>query len=126
MGLRIQAGTRGDRHVLVLNGELDVASAPVLERILEDLCAEGGAKEIVLDLGGVEFVDSSGLKAILRGKRLCQEHECAYTLTPAQMPVQRVFEITGVADDLPFRKSNEAEGPTPDKAEGSSGRGAEP
>jgi anti-anti-sigma factor len=67
-----------------------------------EACA-GGAKELVLDMGGVEFIDSSGLNAILRGKVLCEEQDCAYSLTPAQRPAQGVFEATGVIDRLPFR-----------------------
>jgi anti-sigma B factor antagonist len=92
----------GERHVVTLNGELDVASAPLLERTLEELCSSA-PKAIVVDLGGVEFIDSSGMNAILRSKMLCEEHECSFSLTPARPAAQRVFEITRVLDKLPFR-----------------------
>jgi len=92
----------GDRHTVVLNGELDIASAPMLEETVADVCA-AGAHELVLDMGGVEFIDSSGLSAIVRGKMLCEDQHCGYCLTPAQRPVQGVFEVTGVADRLSFR-----------------------
>jgi anti-anti-sigma factor len=100
--LRIQTTVSGNRHVVVLNGELDVASAPVLEATVAEACA-GGAGEIVLDMGGVEFIDSSGLSAIVRGKLLCEEQQCDYCLTPAQRPVQGVFEVAGIADRLAVR-----------------------
>jgi anti-sigma B factor antagonist len=86
----------------MLNGELDIGSAAMLEATLEEACA-AGATEVVLDMGGVEFIDSSGLSAIVRGKMLCEEHGCDYCLTPAQRPVQGVFEVTGVAERLRFR-----------------------
>ena len=104
--LRIQASAREDCHVLVLSGELDIASAPLLEGMLHDLCAEG-AREVVLDLGGVEFIDSSGLNAILHCRALCERHRCVYCLTPARRPAQRMLEITGVAERLPFRRARQ-------------------
>ena len=100
--LSVQTSVLGKRHMFVLNGELDIGSAPVLEASLDEACA-AGATEVVLDMGGVEFIDSSGLSAIVRGKMLCEEHDCAYSLTPAQRPVQGVFEVTGVANRLQFR-----------------------
>ncbi|HWX44872.1 MAG TPA: STAS domain-containing protein [Solirubrobacteraceae bacterium] len=100
--LSMQTSVQGDRHLVVLGGELDIGSAPLLEATIAEVCA-AGAKELVLDMGGVEFIDSSGLKAILRGKVLCDEQDCSYALTPAQRPAQGVFETTGVIERLPFR-----------------------
>jgi len=37
----------------------------------------------------VQFMDSTGLKAILRGKAICEQQSCAYRLTPAQRPVEQ-------------------------------------
>jgi anti-sigma B factor antagonist len=107
--LRIHTQVQGERHTLSISGELDVASAPMLEDTLAEACS-AGAKELVLDLGGVEFMDSMGLKAILRGKALCEAHGAAYRLTPAQRPVQRVFEATGVRRRLSFQKAQKARG----------------
>lgn len=100
--LSINSKHQDDKHTLFLTGEIDVASAPVLAAAIDELCA-GGAREIVLDLCGVEFVDSSGLGAILQGKSLCERHNCAYSLTPAQRPVERMFDMIGVKGRLHFR-----------------------
>jgi anti-sigma B factor antagonist len=100
--LSIATSIDGERHLLVLGGELDIGSAAALEATLAEACA-AGAKEVVLDMGGVEFIDSSGLSAIVRCKMLCEEHGCGYSLTPAQRPVQGVFEVTGIAQRLRFR-----------------------
>jgi anti-anti-sigma factor len=93
--LRIYTSVSGDRYTFSLSGELDIASAQVLDATLAEACS-GGASEVVLDLGGVDFMDSEGLNAILRGKIRCEEHSCRYSVTPAQRPVQRVFQVTGV------------------------------
>jgi anti-sigma B factor antagonist len=102
--LTMTTGGRGERRSISLRGELDVASAPILEATVEEMCDEG-SKDIVIDLAGVEFIDSSGLNAILRAKSMCEEHGCDYSLNPAQRPAQRVFEMTRVVDKLRFRPS---------------------
>jgi anti-sigma B factor antagonist len=102
--LSIYTSVQGDRHTLRLSGELDIASAQILDETLAEACS-AGANEVIIDLGGIEFMDSEGLNAILRGRLRCEEHECAYSLTPAQRPVERVFEATGVRGRLPFRKA---------------------
>ena len=102
--LSIQTSVLGERHVVALGGELDIASAPMLEATIAEICA-AGAKELVLDMGRVEFIDSSGMNAILRGKALCEEHRCAYCLTPAQRPAQGLFEAAGVAEKLQFART---------------------
>jgi anti-sigma B factor antagonist len=101
--LRMQSTTEGDRHTIVLSGELDVASAQMLEAAIGEAC-EAGAKELVLDMGAIEFMDSTGVRAILRGKAACEAHNCDYRLTPAQRPVERTLEVTGVRRKLPFRR----------------------
>jgi anti-sigma B factor antagonist len=93
--LRLNTRVEGDRHTIVLTGELDVASAPVLEEALADACS-AGAGEVVLDMSGLEFMDSTGLRAILRGKARCEDYDCEYRLTPAQRPVEQSLTSTGV------------------------------
>lgn len=102
--LRLQTAVSDTRHVLTLHGELDIASAPVLEAALVDACS-GGAKEIVLDMAGIEFMDSMGLNAILRGKKLCEERRCELVLTPARSAVRGVLETTDVLRRLRFRRA---------------------
>lgn len=93
--LRLNTRIVGDSYTIVLSGELDVASAPMLEEALREACASG-ASEVVLDMGGIEFMDSTGLRAILRGKARCEEHHCDYRLTPATRPVEQTLASTGV------------------------------
>jgi anti-anti-sigma factor len=114
--LSIDGYREGDRHTLLLTGELDIATAPELEARAEQLCA-GRAGELVLDLSQLEFLDSAGLNAILRVRALCQEHLCEFGLTPGAQPVQRLFEITRLIDRLPFRKSRRGEAPGPSASE---------
>jgi anti-sigma B factor antagonist len=108
--LRIHASAQGERHTIVPSGELDVSSAPMLEEAIADACS-AGAKELVLEMSGIEFMDSTGLRAILHGKDLCEKHGCQYRLTPAQRPVEQTLTMMGVRSRLPFRRTGRARGP---------------
>jgi anti-sigma B factor antagonist len=105
--LTMQTSERAGTHTLALRGELDISSAPMLEAALADVCARAPT-EVVIDMAGVEFVDSSGFNAILRAKVLCEEWRCGFSLTPAQRPVERMVEATRLIDRLPFRKAGSA------------------
>jgi anti-sigma B factor antagonist len=99
----IQEHAEGDRHTLVLAGELDLASAPALEAATVRLCAND-ASEIVLDLRGLSFIDSTGLRTILSCMSLCEEHLCSLWLIQGQRAIQRLFELAGLLERLPFRE----------------------
>ena len=98
----IDISANADRRRVALRGELDIAHAPDLEAAIEKLCDEG-AREIVVDLSGVAFIDSSGLRALLGAMSICAEHECSYLLDPdLPMAVKRLFEVAGVGSRFSF------------------------
>jgi anti-sigma B factor antagonist len=93
-------GSEG-RHRLLLAGELDIASAPILEAAIARFCGNGGSA-IVLDVSEVTFMDSTGLRAVLAADRLCRGRGHALSLAGANGAVQRLFELTGVSGALQF------------------------
>jgi anti-sigma B factor antagonist len=95
---------RGAAHTtLSLRGELDMATAPRLDEALEHACAER-AGEIVLDLAGLEFIDSSGVRAILLGREVCARNGCEYSvLRDLSASVERLFAMAGVGEWLTMR-----------------------
>jgi anti-anti-sigma factor len=99
----IQDVVSGGTHTLVLAGELDMATAPDVEGVVS-ACA-GSAARLTLDLRNVTFMDSTGLRLVLFAQRLCRETGAEFALIPGPRLVQRVFELTGVIDRLPFRYS---------------------
>lgn len=88
-----------DRVVVRLTGELDLASAPILERALTDADVTG-APLVVLDLDGLEFVDSTGLRAILMAHSDSSDKGREFAITPGSPQVQRLLSITSVTDHL--------------------------
>ena len=87
---------------VVPSGELDVASAGVLEQRIEE-ALNGGAARLVLDLSGLTFMASTGLRQVLR---LVEQSgsdpgfELGVVRGPRQ--VQRVFELTRTDDRIPW------------------------
>ena len=58
----------GPRLVLMPRGDIDLATAPDLEAAIERALGDG-ASEVWVDLSGVEFMDSTGLSALVSGHR---------------------------------------------------------
>jgi anti-sigma B factor antagonist len=98
--LRIDARREGGRAILTLEGELDMASAELLEQLAdgEELRSE---PMLVLDLQQLRFIDSTGLRAILATLERCRERGQEFAITPGSQQVQRLFSVTGVAEHLP-------------------------
>jgi anti-anti-sigma factor len=81
--LDIRCEERGRTTMVHLEGELDLATGPVLEHLLESI--EG---EVVVDLRDLSFVDSAGLQMLLRHRRR------PLAVIPGGPSVQRVFALT--------------------------------
>ena len=90
---------RADAALLAVSGELDIASAPELEQALAQIHPEQ-TKLVVVDLRGLEFMDSTGLSIIVRAHQRLSEQDCELTLVKGPPQVQRLLDLTGVAERL--------------------------
>jgi anti-sigma B factor antagonist len=97
--LRIVLRREADRVVVVLDGELDMASAPSLLGALDAAEIEPDAM-VVLDLQPLEFIDSTGLRAILSLRERCRDRGQQFAVTRGSPQVQRLLDITGVSEHL--------------------------
>ena len=82
-------------------GELDLATAPEVDDALR-AAFEGPARIVTLDLREVTFMDSSGLRVVLRWDAAGRSDGTAFGLIRGDHVVQRVFEATRVAERLTF------------------------
>ena len=90
-------------------GELDVASAPKLRTELVRLVAESdGPPRLVVDLAGVDFLDSTGLGVLLGGLKRVRGRQGALALSRAEPQVRKVFEVTRVIEILPIHDELDA------------------
>lgn len=98
--LSISWSGRDGSAVVVLAGELDLETGVALGDEIAPLCAK--FDRVVIDLGGVVFMDSSGLRSILHAQRSADSHGCVLAFRRSSPQVQRVFELTGVDKRLSF------------------------
>jgi anti-anti-sigma factor len=86
---------------LVLGGDLDMAARFKAEQALDDLLSTP-LEQLVVDLGEVTFVDSTGMGLVLEVHDRARAEGFKLRLLRGPDEVQRVFELAGVADVLPF------------------------
>jgi anti-anti-sigma factor len=90
----------GDELWVLPRGDLDIAGAPELEEALS-LAMASDAKSIVIDLRGLEFIDSTGLRALAQAP-LAEGGE-RISFVAGNDHVQGVLRVAGLLDELPFR-----------------------
>jgi anti-sigma B factor antagonist len=80
-------------------GELDLDTAPLLEDALTAVRAQG-AERLVLDLRRLRFMDSTGLRLVIRWDAAAREDGFEFAIVPGSEVVQRVIRLTGMDDQL--------------------------
>ena len=84
-----------DEVIVDVRGELDVATAPSLQDVLDHLMAEG-VRRIVVDLAETSFVDSTGLGALLTAHRRMHAHHGELVLSNLRPAARRLLELTAL------------------------------
>lgn len=99
-GFAVATEERGDRLHVIPRGELDLATAPELERVLTERL--GGETPVVLDLRELAFMDSSGVRSLVTAHRLAADGGPGLTIVrpDAGSPTSRVLDIAGIAEQL--------------------------
>jgi anti-anti-sigma factor len=96
------AGGEGER-VIRVRGELDIESAPDLERAL--LRSRPAGQRVVVDLTELKFMDSTGLRVLLRARAAAEEGRWEINLRNVPPTIRRLFDMTGVHAALPAETS---------------------
>ena len=94
--LRLSVQERGSATVISAEGELDMASAPELGRLLG---VQHGP--VVLDLRSLHFIDSSGLRVLLGAEERARRDGLDLRLASGQV-TQRLFELTGLTEHFSY------------------------
>lgn len=94
----VQDVVNGNRHRLMLSGELDSASAGELEAVILRVCGEGNA--VVLDLSRLTTMDSSGLRLILLARSLSRECGSDFSVIPGEQNIHHLIELSGAAERI--------------------------
>lgn len=96
---RVDVRRDGAKAVVAVSGELDLASGPELETELDRLIGPE-IKTVVIDLRQLDFMDSTGLSIIVRAHQRMASEGCEVGLVKGSQQVQRLLDLTGVADRL--------------------------
>jgi anti-sigma B factor antagonist len=94
--LKIACRLDGVSLELVLSGEIDLHSCSQLSTCLD--AVPPACQEVIVDLAGVTFMDSSGLHALHECRRALVSQDCALRVRNPSDAVRQVFDLTGMAD----------------------------
>lgn len=95
MDLQVHSRVIGDRTVIAVAGEVDIATAEILDTEITQVLA-GGASRLVLDLSEVAFLDSTGLGVLVKGLKRAREAGGSLAVVVTAERIAKVFRITGL------------------------------
>ena len=95
--MTIEIKRNADETTIVLVGRLDTTTAPALDKTINEDIAD--AKHLVLNLKGLEYISSAGLRVLLGAQKKMQKIG-SMKVTHVREEVMEVFEMTGFADIL--------------------------
>ncbi|MBV9919463.1 MAG: STAS domain-containing protein [Pseudonocardia sp.] len=93
----------GDRMRIAVGGEIDLGNAAAVERQIRDAISNQ-LTEITLDLHGLTYIDSAGLRVLFTlGTRLKTLQIGLELVVPADSPIRRTIELSGLTAAVPVR-----------------------
>jgi anti-sigma B factor antagonist len=95
MDLSLSASSTGTQTILLVRGEVDVHSAPVLQSRLAEIL-DSGQQSVVVDLSGLSFIDSTGLGALVQTRNHAQQAGAVLRLVCNSERMLKLFRITGL------------------------------
>jgi len=81
-------------------GDLDLAAAEVVTRAIDQEITATGTRAVNVELSGTQFIDSSGISILLKGRRAADRTGVAFRVTGATEMVRQILDLTGVLEHL--------------------------
>ena len=100
--LTVSTTRHADRCVIAPIGDLDLSSAATLDAEVRAAEATTDVDQIIIDLSGVTFMDSTGLRLLVQADARSRADSNRLRLVRGSRRVQRVFELTNTEAMLPF------------------------
>lgn len=94
---RLEASIAGPEGTLALTGELDLHTSAEVDDAVSTMVSEGVTR-LVVDMSGLAFVDSSGLRALLRARQALGDATDAVVLRAPSDAVRRLLDLTGLGE----------------------------
>ena len=103
--LELDTVESGENAVVALSGILDLGTVNRLRVALDELIA-GGSKSIVMDMSGVQFVDSSGIGFIARMQRKLHDQQCVLAMRNLSPQLESALRLTGMGNYFNIQSQN--------------------
>jgi anti-anti-sigma factor len=100
-GMRLEVIPQGTTSTIQLRGECDLAEQEKLRAAVREVFASG-PEHLVLDLSGLSFIDSTGIRVVIEAYRRARDEGVRLKICPGAGQVARVFELCGLTSRLPF------------------------
>src|SRR5712692_3128523 len=106
--LEIDIDRNGACSVVHIQGDIDLKTSPEVRSAIIDLFEKRGQERVILDLKGVNYIDSSGVASLVEGLQEAKKHKARFILTGLNEAPRHVldltrltsvFEITATVDD---------------------------
>lgn len=88
----------GPTTTISLVGELDPATAPILDKATTEVASNPDVQRLVLDLSGLSFLDSSGLRVLVTAREALNERGAELVLRAPSANTQRLLDVTGLGE----------------------------
>jgi anti-anti-sigma factor len=101
VGLTVRVEQDGEALVIRPVGELDLSNTQTLDAELRGAIKDS-VSEVLLDLGGLSFIDSCGLRLLVLATAHSQANGDRLRMLRGSAPVERVIQVSGLHGSLPF------------------------
>ncbi len=96
MELKVSSRSQGDHTVVAVAGEIDLYTAPRLHSELAAAVMVDGPAQVVVDMAGVDFCDSTGMNVLLAALRRARERGGDLVLAGPRPAVRKILQVTGL------------------------------
>lgn len=96
MELKVSSRSQGDHTVVAVSGEIDLYTAPRLHSELAAAVMGDGPAQVIVDMAGVDFCDSTGMNVLLAALRRARERGGDLVLAGPRPAVRKILQVTGL------------------------------
>ena len=106
--LTLHVDREGENLFVRLAGELDLAAEETLDKRFADLTGEAGTRNLIVDMRAVSFLDSSGLRILVKQEMRARQDGFEFALIPPRDPAMRSLQLAGLHRLIEFRTASGA------------------
>jgi anti-sigma B factor antagonist len=92
--IKISSRQAGGVTILDLSGDITLFNSPEVRKALLALLKEQGLMQLLVNMTGVQYVDSSGIASLVEGLKVSRDHHARFALYGLSKPAKTVLELT--------------------------------